>query len=91
MTKNKVFYTKTMAQVYVDQGNWDKAAEIYRYLLEREPERRDFIDALSEIEKNRLENNSERLSGLFRKWVELSLKYNGLKKLKKLQGHLGDQ
>ncbi len=90
MTKDKVFYTQTMAKVHVDQGNWDKAAEIYRYLLEREPQRRDFIDALSEIEKKRLENNSAQLSSLFRKWVELSLKYNGLQKLKKLQGHLGD-
>jgi hypothetical protein len=79
-----------MAKVYVDQGNWDKAAEIYRYLLEREPERRDFIDALSALEGKQQEKKSERLSGLFRTWVELSLKYNRLQKLKKLQGHLGD-
>jgi len=80
-----------MAKVYADQGNWDKAAEIYRYLLEREPERRDFIHALSEIEEKRLDNNAERLSSLLRQWVELSLKYNVLQKLKKLQGHFGDQ
>ncbi len=91
MTTDKVFYTKTMAEVYADQGNWDKAVEIYSYLLKREPERKDLIDALSAVENKRLVHRSERLVRVFRTWIELSLKYNGMQKLKKIQGYLGDQ
>lgn len=86
-----MFYTKTMADVYADQGNWDKAAEIYSYLLGREPGRRDLIDALSEIENKRLAHRSERLTRMLRTWIELSFKYNGMQKLKKIQGYLGDR
>lgn len=92
MNNDKVFYTKTMAKIYADQDNLGKAAEIYRYLLEREPGRQDLIDALSEIEKKLFEKDPpEDLVKLFSKWVDLLLKHYGLHKLKRLQNHLGDK
>ena len=80
-----IFYTKTMARVYADQGQLDKAAEIYRYLLNEEPERQDLIDALAEIDKKRYEKDPEGLSQLFGTWIDLLLAYNRLQKLKKLK------
>ena len=91
MIEDDVFYTKTMAKVYHDQGKFEEAARIYRYLLKREPDRQDLIDALSDLEKKRFENNLERLINLFSKWVDLLLKSDGLQKLKKLRSHLNDE
>ena len=91
MNNDKVFYTKTMAKIYADQGNLGKAAEIYRYLLELEPGRKDLIDALSEVEKRLFEKDPEDLVKLFSNWVDLLLKHHGLHKLKKLQNYLGEK
>lgn len=91
MIEGDAFYTKTMAKVYEDQGKYEKAARIYQYLLNREPDRQDLIDALSELEKKRIENNLEGLVHLFIQWIDLLITSNGLKKLKKLQSHLNDR
>ena len=91
MNNDKVFYTKTMAKIYADQGNLGKAAEIYRYLLELEPGRQDLIDALSEVEKRLFEKDPEDLVKLLSKWIDLLLKHYGLHKLKKLQDYLGEK
>ena len=91
MNNDKVFYTKTMAKIYADQGNLGKAAEIYRYLLELEPGRQDLIDALYEVEKKLFAKDPEDLVKLFSKWVDLLLKHYGLHKLKKLQNYLGEK
>jgi tetratricopeptide (TPR) repeat protein len=79
-----------MAKVYADQGNLEKATEIYKYLLECEPGRQDLVDALSNIEKNRLEKNLDHLQRLLGRWVDLLLAYNRMQKLKKLKNALGD-
>ena len=91
MIEDDVFYTKTMAKVYHNQGKFEEASRIYQYLLKREPDRQDLIDALSDLEKKRFENNLERLINLFSKWVDLLLKSDGLQKLKKLRSHLNDE
>jgi len=91
MMKNDVFYTRTMAKVYADQGNLGKAAEIYNYLLKQEPGRQDLIDALSEIENGGFDKDRENLLMLFSEWIDLLLKFNGIQKLKKLQRYIGDQ
>ena len=85
MNKDDVFYTKTMAKVYADQGKLEKAAEIYQYLLEKEPGRQDLIDAISEIDKKRLEKDPERLSDLLSIWLDLLLRHSRLQQLKKLK------
>jgi len=85
LISDDIFYTKTMAKVYADQGKLDKAAEIYKYLLNEEPERQDLIDALAEIDKKRYEKDPEGLSQLFSTWIDLLLVHNRLQKLKKLK------
>jgi len=88
LSNNDVFYTRTMAKVYADQGNLLKAAEIYRYLLECEPERRDLKDALSEIERKLNEKSPDDLIKLFNRWMELLLKYHNVQKLMRLKNYL---
>ena len=88
MSNNDVFYTRTMAKVYADQGNLFKAAEIYRYLLECEPERQDLMDALSEIERKLNEKSPDNLIKLFNRWIDLLLKYHNLQKLMRFRNHL---
>ncbi|MBC8432144.1 MAG: hypothetical protein H8D96_09500 [Desulfobacterales bacterium] len=85
MNKEDVFYTKTMAKVYADQGKLEKAVEIYQYLLEKEPGRQDLIDAISEIDKKRLEKDPERLGDLLSIWLDLLLRHSRLQQLKKLK------
>ncbi|MBW1826766.1 MAG: tetratricopeptide repeat protein [Deltaproteobacteria bacterium] len=85
MNADDVFYTRTMAKVLVDQGNLKKAAEIYHYLLEREPGNPDLVDALSEIETQLIEIGSDDLVRLFGRWIDLLLTHNTLEKLKKLK------
>lgn len=89
MAENHIaFYTKTMAKLYADQGHWKKAEEVYRYLLAREPDRRDLIDALHEIENIGADSNKippEKLISLFTEWIDLMLVYKKLCKLRTLQ------
>ncbi len=88
MEKEKDFYTATMAKVYAEQGHWDKAAEIYRYLLKREPERDDYLEALAKAERNIISSGKkpfEDLAPLFHQWFDLMLKYKNLQKLRKLK------
>ncbi|MEA3279341.1 MAG: hypothetical protein U9Q38_01900 [Thermodesulfobacteriota bacterium] len=85
MTNNTDFYTKTMAKVYADQGYFEKAAEIYRYLLKQYPERQDIVEAFAEIEKKLSEKAPDKLVLLFGEWIDLAVKYNRSQKLKKNQ------
>jgi hypothetical protein len=91
LIKDDVFYTRTMAKVYADQGNLLKAAEIYRYLLECEPERRNLMDALSEIEEKLNEKSPDELIKLFNMWVDLLLKHHNVQKLVKFKNYLRDR
>jgi hypothetical protein len=88
LSNDDVFYTRTMAKVYADQGNLLKAAEIYRYLLKCEPEHRDLKDALSEVERKLNEKSPDDLSKLFIKWMDLLLKYHNVQKLMRLKNYL---
>ena len=88
MDKETDFYTATMAEVYAEQGHWDKSAEIYRYLLRHEPERVDYLEALAQAERNVISSAQEPhkdISALFHQWFDLMLKYKTLQKLRKLK------
>lgn len=87
MEKETEFYTATMAKVYSEQGHWEKAADIYRHLLEQEPGRDDYLAALSRAErkaKQDRDDSLENLAALFHQWFDLMLTYKNLQKLRKL-------
>ena len=89
MEKEAEFHTATMAKVYTDQGHYEKAVEIYRYLLKQEPERDDYLEALAEVEKKIISSGkqtADRLSPLFHQFFDLMLKFKNLQKLRKLKG-----
>jgi tetratricopeptide (TPR) repeat protein len=82
------FYTATMAKVYADQGHWDKAVEIYRYLLKLEPDRNDYLEALAEANRQIQESGNlmaDNLEPLFHQWFDLMFKYKNLQKLRRLK------
>lgn len=86
MSKDLNLCTKTMAGIYVQQGYFQKAIEIYRHLLQHEPDRRDIKNALLAAESQAAENRaskSEDLLPLFAEWFGLVQKYNDLQKLKR--------
>jgi hypothetical protein len=80
-----MFYTRTMAKVYADQGNLKKAEKIYKHLLANEPGRQDLIEALSEIEKRRLDRFPDEMTALFNHWIDLLLLNRNFQKLSKLK------
>jgi hypothetical protein len=90
LSRDDLFYTRTMAKVYTDQGNLMKAAEIYRYLLKSEPERLDLKDELSEIEKKLNEKSPDDLTKLFNRWIDLLLTHHNMQKLLRFKNYLRD-
>ena len=91
MSQDVDIYTETMAKVYADQGHWAKAVEIYRHLVELEPERQDLLDALEHAREKMKEfthASPEQLVPLFRKWIKLLLQQEKLEKLRKLRSKL---
>ena len=91
MINNNDFYTVTLAKVYEDQGHWEKAVEIYRYLLEQEPDRKDFAEALAETERKMdeaIKKTPDDLIPLFREWIDLLLRYSRLQKLRRFKSQL---
>jgi hypothetical protein len=80
-----MFYTRTMAKVYADQGNLKKAEKIYIHLLANEPGRQDLIEALSEIEKRQVDRFPDEMTTLFNHWIDLLLLNRNLQKLSKLK------
>jgi hypothetical protein len=83
-----VFYTRTMAKVYADQGNLKKAEKIYKYLLAHEPGQQDLIEALSEIDKRQVDRLPDEMVALFNQWIDLLLLYRNLQKLLKFRKYL---
>ncbi len=81
MIENDVFYTRTMAKVYADQGDLKNAEKIYKYLLAQEPGQRDLVEALSEIEKQRVGKSPDELLALFDQWIGLLLLHRNIQKL----------
>lgn len=67
-------YTAALARLCARQGYLRKAAEIYRYLINREPERGDLRQALAAIERRIARNTSptrKDIELLMREWIEL--------------------
>ncbi|MCF8080056.1 MAG: tetratricopeptide repeat protein [Desulfobacterales bacterium] len=82
------FYTRTMAKVYADQGHYDKAAEIYRHLVEKEPHRYELKAELADLEMILAQigtGPARDLTPLFRQWFDLIGRYNSVQRLKRLR------
>ena len=88
MPNETEFYTETMAKIYVDQGYFEKAAEIYRHLLKAEPDRQELIEALAQAESKISTPQNKSLRDtvpLLAEWIELLLRYHNVRKLKRLK------
>jgi predicted Zn-dependent protease len=83
---DKTFYTETMARLLFQQGRYNRAAEVYRYLLAETPHRKDLEqalnNALSAIPKATV--RWERIQGLIECWVAQMLRYKVLRQLQNL-------
>ncbi len=85
------FLTATMARVYMGQGCYARAVEIYRHLLSREPGRQDLADLLAEartaLRQSRIADG-DRLVTLFAEWFDLEAGCGRLGDLRRLKRRL---
>ena len=88
MSEDRTFYTVTMARVHAAQGNYQQAEAIYRYLIAQDPHREELVQALAEVEQQRKKASLPSLAPLFREWIDLTLQYNRMRKLKRLSKNL---
>jgi len=81
--------TATMAKVLVNQGHYRKAADIYRYLAEQNPDSTAYVHVLADLE-NKIEQQarSRDLAALIQKWVSLLLKLERLKYLQQVRNNI---
>jgi hypothetical protein len=86
--EDTTFYTVTMARVYADQGRYEAAARIYRYLLDQTPDRSDLKQALDAVLAKLPDTPTQwaEVAGLVERWVKLMLRFNALRQLR--QTHL---
>jgi len=80
--------TATMAKIYAGQGHYDMAADIYRHLLREDPGRRDWSDALAQIEAKLADQSARRFrdpSGRLAEWIGLMLCYRRLLDLRDIR------
>ncbi len=84
---DKTFYTVTMARVYANQGRYDAAARIYRYLLDQTPDRGDLRQALTAVLSLLPETPAQwkDVSALVEQWVRLMIQSNSLGRLQKIR------
>jgi hypothetical protein len=85
MAVNKDFETETMAQIYADQGHYEKAAVIYRRLLMQAPEREDLRRRLQTIENLQKHAGGHHLTDQFSEWVQLLMKKKQIDRLRRLR------
>ena len=85
MADDQKFETETMAGIYASQGHYRKAIEIYRRLLEQQPERNDLKDKLLRIESKQKYEDENRLAAKFSEWIDLLMNQKKLDTLKKLR------
>ncbi|MFZ2634575.1 MAG: hypothetical protein WA081_01470 [Desulfosalsimonadaceae bacterium] len=78
MNKPSYPYTRTLARLYADQGYHDKAIEIYQYLIQKCPGRKDILDdfAATKIRTRQVKTTNEpKLALRFQEWLDLLTKY----------------
>lgn len=81
------FCTATLARLYAKQGHLRKAVEIYRNLLQREPNGAELAAELEEIEEKLSRQGAPgdpELLPQFDQWLRMLLHYRRLQKLKNM-------
>ncbi len=102
MIREAFFYTVSMARLCARQGYLEKSAEIYRFLLETEPDRKDLQEALADVEA-RLSTAAEppaaavssatkgepgRLEGLIQQWIGLLVEKDIKQRFDNIRGRM---
>jgi len=85
MAVEKEFETETMAQIYADQGHYEKAAVIYRRLLMQSPAREDLQERLKDVEALQKNTGTQHLATQFSEFIDLLLKKKKIDKLRNLR------
>jgi hypothetical protein len=88
MPSDTSLFTPTLAGLYAEQGHLRQAAQIYRHLLEKSPERPEYLKALEEIEEQlaaEVHRPDQALVRLIATWVDLEMSYARLKQFKALR------
>ena len=86
--------TATMAKIYAGQGHYEMAAEIYRHLLRESPDRRDWADALAQIEAKLAARSESRPcdpAGRLAEWIGLMLSYRRLLDLRDIRRQIAQK
>ncbi len=91
MSDRSPFFTRTMAKVHSDQGNFDKAVEIYRFLVQKEPGNAELAGVLEALESQMQQRAEIGLEKLFTTWLDLMLALKRLNELKRLKGGSNNQ
>ena len=82
------------AKIYAGQGHYVIAAEIYRHLLRENPDRRDWADALAQIEAKlaaRSESRPRDPAGRLAEWIGLMLSYRRLLDLRDIRRQIAQK
>lgn len=92
MKNDPLFYTASVAGLCARQGHFEKSAEIYAFLLEREPGREDLKQALDGVKGRLAQAGAEkapppgnRLESMIGTWVSLLVENNLRQKFESLQ------
>ncbi len=94
MIPDNDFKTATMARVYFNQGHYEKAKDIYKHLLQCDPDRQDLARALAEVERKlheKTQGNNEKLADMFSTWIDFIFNYKRMRYLKKIKKSLRDR
>jgi hypothetical protein len=83
--------TATMAKIFAQQGHLDEAIEIYRHLLNKDPDRSDLAEALARTEEKRdqkIASGPGDIASILSSYIGLLLNYRQLLDLEDLQRQL---
>jgi len=85
--------TRTLAALYERQGYIREALDMYRCLLEQNPDCREISDAVTRLETGLREEGSrnrqiEELAPLLEEWIGLLMSCAAIKRLKKIVLHI---
>ena len=89
MQQETIYHTSTMAKVLADQGKLREAAEIYRHLIDLNPEKTQYQDALKYIEAKLQAKMGDRIKDVVGRWLSFLLiqkRYHYLRRIRKDRG-----